>query len=148
LDRDALWDNLDVIDCFATDHAPHTLEEKDSPDPPPGFPGLETAVGLFLRAVAEGRLSQEQVLSRMYHNPLKIFNLPAQPETKVYIDPAAEWEISGPDMFSKCAWTPFEGMPLRGRVRRLRLRGDLVYEDGVILAPAGFGKDMFPTHSP
>ena len=43
-DRDALWDNLDVIDCFATDHAPHTLEEKDGPNPPPGFPGLETAL--------------------------------------------------------------------------------------------------------
>ena len=43
--------NLDVIDCFATDHAPHTLEEKDSDNPPPGFPGLETILPLLLTAV-------------------------------------------------------------------------------------------------
>jgi dihydroorotase-like cyclic amidohydrolase len=48
---DALWENLDVIDCFATDHAPHTLEEKDSDNPPPGFPGLET----MLAALAHRR---------------------------------------------------------------------------------------------
>ena len=50
-DVDALWANLDVIDCFATDHAPHTVEEKDSDNPPPGFPGLETLLPLLLNAV-------------------------------------------------------------------------------------------------
>ena len=50
-DVDALWANLDVIDCFATDHAPHTLEEKNSQNPPPGFPGLETILPLLLTAV-------------------------------------------------------------------------------------------------
>lgn len=54
-DREALWSNLDVIDCFATDHAPHSAAEKDSASPPPGFPGLETALGLLWRAVAGGR---------------------------------------------------------------------------------------------
>src|SRR5512144_1612634 len=56
-DVDALWENLDVIDCFATDHAPHTAEEKDSENPPPGFPGLETALPLLLTAVIQGRLT-------------------------------------------------------------------------------------------
>src|SRR5512144_682995 len=56
-DVDALWENLDVIDCFATDHAPHTVEEKDSENPPPGFPGLETALPLLLTAVIQGRLT-------------------------------------------------------------------------------------------
>ena len=56
-DVDALWENLDVIDCFATDHAPHTVAEKDSENPPPGFPGLETALPLLLTAVDGGRLT-------------------------------------------------------------------------------------------
>ncbi|NTU62989.1 MAG: amidohydrolase family protein, partial [Chloroflexi bacterium] len=56
IDRQALRSSLEVIDCFATDHAPHTLTEKDSPKPPPGFPGLETALPLYLELVREGLL--------------------------------------------------------------------------------------------
>ncbi len=56
-DVDALWQNMDVIDCFATDHAPHTVEEKDSDNPPPGFPGLETLLPFLLTAVDDGRLT-------------------------------------------------------------------------------------------
>jgi carbamoyl-phosphate synthase/aspartate carbamoyltransferase/dihydroorotase len=61
-DVDALWEHLDVVDCFATDHAPHTLEEKDSENPPPGFPGLETALPLLLTAVNDGRLTMDDVV--------------------------------------------------------------------------------------
>src|SRR5438874_1471617 len=53
-DQAALWANMEFIDCIATDHAPHTLAEKDSPTPPPGFPGLETALALMLTAVHDG----------------------------------------------------------------------------------------------
>ena len=56
-DRQALWDNLATIDCFATDHAPHLLSEKDSDTPPPGYPGLETALPLLLTAMHEGKLT-------------------------------------------------------------------------------------------
>ena len=78
-DQVALWENIDIIDCFATDHgvcmfnvllvcvyqvkssftAPHTVEEKNSPNPPPGFPGLETMLPLLLTAVHQGRLTIE-----------------------------------------------------------------------------------------
>src|SRR5258705_12282842 len=74
-DVDALWENLDIIDCFATDHAPHTLEEKDSDNPPPGFPGLETALPLLLTAVDNGRhrarraLTIDDIVTKMYTNP-------------------------------------------------------------------------------
>ena len=64
-DQNALWQNLDVIDCFATDHAPHTVEEKSGDNPPPGFPGLETALPLFLTAVHEGRLTMDDLILRM-----------------------------------------------------------------------------------
>jgi carbamoyl-phosphate synthase/aspartate carbamoyltransferase/dihydroorotase len=68
-DQQALWDNFDIIDCIATDHAPHTLQEKDSPNPPPGFPGLETALPLMLTAVSEGRLSPDDLIKRCTPTP-------------------------------------------------------------------------------
>ena len=138
-DVDALWANLDVIDCFATDHAPHTLEEKVSSQPPPGFPGLETALPLLLTAVADGRLSMDDLILRMVTNPRKIFNLPEQAETWVDVDPMAEWEITARDLHSRCGWTPFEGWKVRGRVRRVFIRGQEVFRDGQVLAPPGFG---------
>ena len=83
------------IDCFATDHAPHTLAEKDGPNPPPGFPGLETALPLLLTAVHAGRLTVEDIVQRCYTNPRRIFHLPEQPETWVEVDPEAELEHPG-----------------------------------------------------
>ena len=61
-DQKALWDNIDIIDCIATDHAPHTLQEKTSSNPPPGFPGLETSLPLMLTAVNDGKLTLEAEL--------------------------------------------------------------------------------------
>ena len=68
-DQRALWENLDVIDVFATDHAPHTKEEKRGDGAPPGFPGLETMLPLLLTAVAEGRLTLDDVKTRLHDNP-------------------------------------------------------------------------------
>ncbi|MFZ5912208.1 MAG: amidohydrolase family protein [Chloroflexota bacterium] len=141
-DVDALWDNLDVIDCFATDHAPHTAEEKDSDNPPPGFPGLETILPLLLTAVKEGRLRLDQVLEKMHTNPRRIFHLPEQPETWVEVDEDAVWEIRAADQFSRCGWTPFEGWQVQGRVRRVVLRGKTAFEDGKILVEPGYGKNV------
>ncbi|MCX8025145.1 MAG: amidohydrolase family protein, partial [Thermanaerothrix sp.] len=129
-DRQALWDNLDVIDCFATDHAPHTLAEKDGNNPPPGFPGLETALPLLLTAVAEGRLTLEDIIQRCYINPQRIFRLPAQPETWVEVDTESAWEIRSESLFTRAGWTPFEGWRVQGRVMRVILRGVEVYRDG------------------
>jgi carbamoyl-phosphate synthase/aspartate carbamoyltransferase/dihydroorotase len=142
-DQEALWENLDVIDCFATDHAPHTLEEKDGANPPPGFPGLETALALMLTAVAEGRLSLEDVLERMYSNPKRIFNLPEQAETYVEVDPQAGWKVRGSAFHSKSRWSPFEGMQLQGRVVRVILRGETALIENEVNIPAGYGRDLF-----
>ena len=141
-DLDALWENLAVIDCFATDHAPHTLAEKDSDNPPPGFPGLETALPLLLTAVYEGRLTIDDLILRMHNNPRRIFNLPEQPETWIEVDPQARWEIHAEEMHTRCGWTPFEGRTVRGRVQRVVLRGQEVFRDGQVLAQPGFGKDL------
>ncbi|MCL4562325.1 MAG: amidohydrolase family protein [Chloroflexi bacterium] len=141
-DREALWANLEVIDCFASDHAPHTLAEKDGAQPPPGFPGLETALPLYLSAVAEGRLSLEDVLMRCYTNPRRIFNLPEQPETWLEVDLQAAGEISAGKTYTRCGWTPFEGWQTRGRLQRVVLRGREVYHDETVLAAPGYGKNI------
>jgi carbamoyl-phosphate synthase/aspartate carbamoyltransferase/dihydroorotase len=142
-DQQALWDNLAVIDCFATDHAPHTLAEKDSPQPPPGFPGLETALPLLLNAVHQGRLTLVDLVSRMHTNPRRIFHLPEQPETWIEVDLEAEYEIRAADQFTRCGWTPFEGWRGYGRLRRTVWRGQEAFRQGLLLARPGSGRNLF-----
>lgn len=141
-DVDALWANLDVIDCFATDHAPHTSEEKDSGNPPPGFPGLETALPLLLTAVDDGRLTVEQLIEKMHTNPKRIFSLPEQPETWIEVDEGATHEIEAVNQFTRCGWTPFEGWKVKGRVMRVVLRGREAFKNGKVLVEKGFGKNV------
>lgn len=141
-DRAALWENLDVIDCFATDHAPHTHQEKLGENPPPGVPGLETMLPLLLTAVHEGRLRMQDVVERLHYGPARVYHLP-MPAAEVEIDPDAEWEIANDGLQTRCGWTPFAGMQVRGRVRRVFLRGTLVYQDRKVLVPAGFGRNLF-----
>lgn len=141
-DVDSLWENLDVIDCFATDHAPHTREEKDSDNPPPGFPGLETALPLLLTAVHDGRLTIDDIVTRMYTNPCRIFNLPVQAETWIEVDLKSSYEIHAAESHTRCGWTPFEGRRVHGRVTQVFLRGHEAFRDGNVLAQPGFGKNI------
>jgi carbamoyl-phosphate synthase/aspartate carbamoyltransferase/dihydroorotase len=141
-DRSALRASLNVIDCFATDHAPHTLSEKDSANPPPGFPGLETALPLYLELVREGLISIEGLIDRCVNNPKKIFGLPDQPDTWIEVDPDADWIAHGQSMFTRAKWTPFEGWTMRGKVKRVVLRGVEAYRDGEVLVQPGFGEDV------
>lgn len=141
-DVDALWENLDVIDCFATDHAPHTLEEKDSANPPPGFPGLETALPLLLTAVDVRRLTLDDLIQKMYVRPKEIFHLPDQSDTWIEVDETAEYEIKASEHFTRCGWSPFEGWKVRGRVRKVILRGKTAFEDGKVLVEKGYGQNI------
>ncbi len=141
-DVEALWENMDVIDCFATDHAPHTPAEKDGENPPPGFPGLETLLPLLLTAVHEKRLTLEQLVEKSVTNPRRIFKLPEQPETWVEVDPDSQYEIKASEMHSRCGWTPFEGWQVRGRVTKVVLRGKTAFADGEVLAQPGFGQNV------
>ena len=141
-DVDALWDNLGIIDCFATDHAPHTVEEKDSDSPPPGFPGLETLLPLLLTAVDQGRLTLDDIIQKSVTNPRKIFNIPEQPETWVEVDETAGYEIRAADQFTRCNWTPFEGWKVKGKVRKVVLRGRTAFEDGTVVVEKGYGRNI------
>lgn len=141
-DVESLWENLAVIDCIASDHAPHTAAEKDSPQPPPGFPGLETSLPLMLTAVSEKRLSLDDLIEKMYSNPKRIFNLPDQAETWVEVDEEKIYEIKATEQLTRCGWTPFEGWQVKGKVCKVVLRGKTAFEDGKILVPAGYGQNV------
>jgi len=141
-DVDSLWTNMDVIDCFATDHAPHTLTEKDSNNPPPGFPGLETLLPLLLTAMHDGRLTLDDIVGKSVINPRKIFHLPEQPETWVEVDENAEYEIHAADQFTRSGWTPFEGWKVKGKVKKVVLRGNVAFEDGKVVAEKGYGRNV------
>jgi dihydroorotase-like cyclic amidohydrolase len=139
-DVDALWSHIhDTVDCIATDHAPHTLQEKASPNPPPGIPGLETSLPLMLTAVSQNRLTLERLIELMHHNPRRIYDLPAQPDTHIEVDMIPN-TIRNETMISRVGWTPFAGLEVAGRVVRVVLRGELVYEDGRLLAQPGDGR--------
>ncbi|MGQ0600592.1 MAG: amidohydrolase family protein [Anaerolineales bacterium] len=143
-DEDALWANLEVIDCFATDHAPHTRAEKTSATPPPGYPGLETALALWLTAVHRDRLTLDDVIARMVTHPRRIFNLPEQPETWIEADADCEWQPDAARMHSRAGWTPFADWTLRGRVTRVMLRGQVAFDGERVLAEPGTGKNVRP----
>jgi dihydroorotase (multifunctional complex type) len=146
-DVDALWNNLDVVDCIATDHAPHTIEEKRSPAPPSGVPGLETALALMLTAVQEGKLRLGEVAALMAREPARIFGLerkghiaPGYDADLTLVDAEAEWIIGEQPLQTKCGWSPFEGRRVKGCVKRVFLRGEEVYANREILAAPGHGR--------
>lgn len=142
-DQEALWANIDVIDIIATDHAPHTVEEKSRDEnAPPGFPGLETVFSLMLTAVAEKKLTLESLIEKMHTNPRRIFNLPEQPETWIEVDLDEKWVIPDHMEYTKSRWTPFAGMTVQGKVRKVVLRGEAVMIDGRVIAKPGYGKNL------
>ncbi len=134
-DQQALWQHLiTTIDCIASDHAPHTRDEKELIDgSPPGVPGLESTLPLMLTAAAQGRITYARLVELLYTNPRRIFNLPEQADTFIEVDPLAKYTFPEHPLYTKCAWSPFSGMPMTGKVQRVVLRGQEVVRDGLVL---------------
>uniref|UniRef100_A0A0K0F2V2 CAD protein n=1 Tax=Strongyloides venezuelensis TaxID=75913 RepID=A0A0K0F2V2_STRVS len=141
-DINALWEHMSYIDCFATDHAPHTCQEKESQNPPPGFPGVQYMLPLLLTAVSEGKLTFDQLIEKLSTNPKKIFNIIDDERTYVEVDLNEEWEVPKNGGNSKANWTPYAGMKLKGAVKKVVIRGEEVFVDGKILAQKGFGQNI------
>lgn len=127
-----LWKNLERIDAVATDHAPHTVEDKINGAY--GFAGLETALALFLDAYAKGIISLEWIVSRLAENPAKIMGLEGYGKIKegyfanlVLVDMEKEWIVHGSEFFSKAKWSPFEGKKLKGKVMKTICRGKIAF---------------------
>lgn len=116
-DQEALWEGIadGTIDTIGTDHAPHTLAEKDLPfgKAPSGVPGIETMLPLMLDAVSKKRLTLERLIALTRTNIEKIFSLPPNEDT-VLIDPDLELTVTDAMIHSKCGWTPYRGRVLKG----------------------------------
>lgn len=142
-DQDALWENLDMIDIIGSDHAPHLKEEKNpsagsGQNPPFGVPNLDTTLPLMLTAVNDGRLTLEKVIDMCAVRPRKIFNIAKQPDTYVEVETGGKWSIDNDKLFTKCKWSPFEGMNISARVTKTVLRGTTVFDgEKIIGEPRG-----------
>lgn len=116
-----LWKNLEQIDSIETDHAPHLIEEIKQGAL--GFPGLETALALFLNAYSKKLVSLEWIATRFSENPAKIMGLQKYGKiAKGYfanitlVDLRKKWKVKGENLYSKAKWSPFEGKILKGKV--------------------------------
>ncbi len=115
-DRAALWQGIrdGVVDTIATDHAPHTLAEKDSPTGAAGFPGIEFFAPLLFTGLAQQKLTVDDIIRCCYTNPKKLFGFNHIRE--VVVDPGQTWTIQSSDIKSKCGWSPYVGMMVTGQV--------------------------------
>ena len=87
----------------------------------------------MLTAAAQGRLTYTRLIELLSTNPRQIFNLPEQADTFIEVDPLAKYTFPEHPLYTKCAWSPFSGMPMIGRVQRFVLRGREVVRDGIVL---------------
>lgn len=141
-DKDGLWKALldDRIDVIATDHAPHTLEEKDNvyTKAPSGGPLVQHAVTAVLEKVKEGVLPIEKAVEKMSHNPAKIFKIEKRGFIKegfyadlVLVDADKKWTVDKENLLYKCGWSPFEGVEFSNQITHTFVNGNLMYNEGV-----------------
>ncbi|HUQ85451.1 MAG TPA: dihydroorotase family protein [Candidatus Limnocylindrales bacterium] len=140
IDQDFLWNNLSYIDIVESDHAPHTLEEKQLSNVPFGVPGLETTLPLLLTAVHDKKLTINDIRRLCHDDAAEIFNIKTDPQTFIEIDENEEYVIKNENLFTKCKWSPFHGWKVKGKVKSVTIRGTKVFEDGKIIINPGFGK--------
>lgn len=143
-----LWTGLAHVDLIATDHAPHTIAEKESAKPPSGMTGLETTLPLLLTAANENRLTLQDIARLTAHNPARIYHLARKGDIArgndadlVFVKLDQDYVLQRPWQ-TKCNWSPFEERRVRGKIARVFLRGREVVANGEILAEAGYGREV------
>lgn len=143
-----------LIDIVATDHAPHTLEEKkkDFRNAPPGVVGLETSLPLLFSLVQEGRLPLYRMIETMCVRPARTFGLqnengipkgtlmPGSDADLVAIDAQSEWKIKGEELHGKTKFTPFEGRKVKGKPFLTMVRGKIMFKEGDVIGEKGHGE--------
>ncbi|MGE0740901.1 MAG: dihydroorotase [Hyphomonadaceae bacterium] len=147
-DLAALWYlgiSQGVVDIIATDHAPHTREEKTQPYPksPSGMPGVQTLVPVMLTHVNEGRLSLARFVDLASHGPQRVFGIEGKGRIALgydgdftLVDMKARRIIRAEDQATRCGWTPFDGFEAKGWPMATIIRGQVVMSDGEIVAPS------------
>ncbi len=139
-DRDALWKALldDRIDVIATDHAPHTLEEKKNPytSSPSGGPLVQHSVVAMFEAYHQKKISVEKIVEKMAHNPAKLFKIEKRGFIRegyyadlAIVNPGLPWNVKKENILYKCGWSPFEGVNFKSRITHTFVNGTLVYNN-------------------
>ena len=142
-DRDALINavNSDLIDVIATDHAPHTIEEKANSyfKSPSGGPLVQHSLVAILELWHRNIFSLEKIVEKMCHNPAVLFNIRERGFIRegykadlCLVDPENTWTVSKENILYKCGWSPFEGTTFRSKVVKTIVNGTVVYNNGVI----------------
>lgn len=140
-DQDALWKALldDRIDVIATDHAPHTLEEKSQKylKAPSGGPLVQHALNIMLENFKKGKISLEKVVEKMCHNPAILFQIEKRGFIRkgykadlVLVDLNSEYTVSKENIIYKCGWSPLEGTVFHSKVTHTFVNGFLAFENG------------------
>jgi dihydroorotase len=143
-DRDAIMKavNDNVIDVIATDHAPHTFEEKSQMylKAPSGGPLVQYALLAMLEKVKEGKISIEKVVEKMCHAPAELFQVSKRGFVRegysadlVLVNPSRSNMVSKEQILSKCKWSPFEGYTFSNSIDSTFVNGELVYSNGQII---------------
>ncbi len=144
-DQRALWRaiRMGMVDIIESDHAPHTIAEKESAKPPHGVPGLETTLPLMMQAVKDGRLPMQRACDMLSRNVQRIWRITPLPKTYTVVDTDHSYIVERKQLRTKCGWSPFEGMRVCGRVAEVWIRGHKVYDGEKVLSPSGFGRNLF-----
>ena len=140
-DRKALFQALldDKLDVIATDHAPHTLEEKDNTyfKAPSGGPLVQHALPAMLEFYKNGEISLEKIVEKMCHNPAICFQIEKRGFVKegyfadlVLVDLEKPWEVTKENILYKCGWSPFEGETFNAQITHTFVNGHIAYEYG------------------
>ena len=136
-DQKALWEGIHngKVDTIATDHAPHTKEEKFDPNYPYGVPGCETMLPLLLNSLNEKKLTLKKLIQLCCENPAKIFKIKNKGFIKegfdadlAIIDLEFEKEVNNDELFTKCKWSPFDGWKLKGWPITTIVNGNIVFD--------------------
>lgn len=143
-DRRALWDALndDRLDIIATDHAPHTMEEKHQPYhlAPSGLPLVQHSLVMMLEHVKNGMISLERMVEKMCHAPAECFRVSERGYLRegywadlVLVDPNNSTEVKKDNLLYKCGWSPLEGRAFSHSVHKTFVSGNLVYDRGRLI---------------
>jgi dihydroorotase len=141
-DRDSLLAALlnDKLDVVATDHAPHTIEEKQGKyfDSPSGGPMVQHSLVAMLELVHRNKITLEKVVEKMCHAPARLFGIrkrgflePGFHADMVLVDMEHEWTVAHRNIYYKCGWSPFEGETFHSAVSHTWVNGKLVYKEGL-----------------
>ena len=142
-DRAALWEglNTDLLDVLATDHAPHTNEEKNQvyTKVPSGGPLVQHALPALLTAYHQGKITLKKIVQKACHNPALLFDVIDRGYIRegyyadlVILDLNKEFEVTKNDILYQCGWSPFEGAQFKGYVEATLLNGQLAYSKGQV----------------